>query len=738
MTDNFLTWYGRATIVTCSSTALVSSVLVALLLLCVRPFRDLAINIVCHIYVAIFHWPFHSSPTDYLYSAHEAPLPSTNSIWSRIQASTTLKWRARRRGLRHEQQIDWSQDVAVKIGDMIEAWDRIVEWDQRCLHPHKLEQLRSLGDPLADRALDQINSAETTNAKQSSTDTLRRIYDQACSHDTTLSSQLHCASFWKAVDRRPPPGAGALGLDWYESQYGADAIASLDQWPRYSSTRQEEPIPTPPAWSPRGAAAIDAQDLKVELEAEAEILRRGKDVFYRYAGPMLTVLLHFSLAGGFASPRITQVLRQTAYLVPTANAGLDRDSKPGSTPCLPTVEELRRTFKMDKARADRTWNRLLETTQFVLDVVEKADSLVPPSTAALSVATSSPDSAPVEGRAHLWPPETGGDGWQSAVRVRLLHANVRRRVLKLVEKRRNDAASTDSNMYDVDKNGIPINQEDLLGTLCAFSSAPLSMLQRIGVGATAQERNDYIALWRHVGFYMGLEPALLRRTFQDAQAADRTLWCTVLHLFSQVEVVGSQLGKDTSEASAGPRMQGPTIPVLIACADRPPFHTPLSAHVAISRRLLGRSLADSLCLPASSVRREVLSDIALMGMQVPIVFGRIYPRACWEKRRVELTRPLLRRLIVWSFGNKRTKFEMPSARDQTHQRQYDGETANVETRSQAYLDVPEDKEKMIELAREWRWLMREMVVVLVGTGFVAVTLGTGAYMHLRHGFGLYA
>ncbi|SJX63626.1 uncharacterized protein SRS1_14378 [Sporisorium reilianum f. sp. reilianum] len=725
MTSADLVERGRAAAETLSSSTLALAVLVTLLLLCVPPARALLIDLLCYVYVTIAHRPFRSSPTDFLFSGNEAPLSATSSIWSRIQASTVLKWRAQRQGLRHEKTIDWSQDDAVQHGDMIEAWDRIVEWDQRCLHPHKLEQLRSIGDPLADQALEQVESlAEATQPKRTSTDTLRRIYDQASRQDAAATDASDCLSFYKAVDRRPPPGAGALGLEWYESHNGQAAINSLPRWPQCPSTNKQEPAANLPIWTPHDATTLDARTQSEELQAEAEVIRRGQDVFYRYAGPILTVLLHFSLAGGFASPRITQVLKQTAYLVPTASASRSQDSKTSRTASLPTVEELRQTFKVDKAHADRTWNRLLETTQFVLDVVEKADSLTPPSIAALSA----PGRDTVDGHSPLAPPEMGGDGWQSAVRVRLLHTNVRHRVLKLVERGRNGSSDTNSHVYDVDKNGIPINQEDMLGTLCAFASAPLAMLQRIGVAPTAQERKDYIALWRHIGFYMGIEPALLRVAFADAQAADRTLWCTVLHLFSQVEVLDRQLGDH-----AQPGMQGPTIPVLIACADRPPFHTPLSAHVGISRRLLGKSLADSLSLPASSAKREVLSDIAFLGMQVPILFGYLYPRQSWEKRRLELARPLLRRLIVFSFGNKRTKFEMPtSSSEQGHkpQGEREEEKGNVETQSSDHVDVPENKQHILRLAREWRWLMREMIGVLVLAAFAPVALSVSAYFYL--------
>lgn len=702
-----------------SNPALAWTAMLALLLVLVPAARNLLVELVCHVYVALVHRPFRSSPIDFLFTGQERPLPRTNSIWSRTQATTTLKWQAQRRGLRHEKEISWGQPGSVREGDMIEAWDRVVEWDPQCFHPHKLEMLRDVGDPVADAALGHIDSVPCP-ATPVSTDTLRHLYDRAFQGGAENTA---CQRFWHSIDRRPPPGAGALGLEWYRSCYGNEAVNGLEQWPRSPSTETAEPFATLPSWSPHGANRIDARDGPQEIEAEAEIIRRGQDVFYRYAGPMLTVLLHFSLAGGFASPRITEVLKQTAYLVPTATSRNVKGTRPSGRSTLPTVEELKQIFNVDKARADRTWDRLLETTQFVLDVVEKADSLRPPSSSAPAA----------EKEAAMAPPDCGGEGWQSAVRVRLLHANVRRRVLKLAQKRRSDPFGPSGSVYDVEKNGVPINQEDLLGTLCAFSAAPLAMLQRLGISPTVQERKDYIALWRHVGFYMGIEPALLRCAFRDPYAADRTLWCTVLHLFSNVEIVDGLQSEQPGGSGSGPRFQGPTIPVLIACADRAPFHTPLSAHVGISRRLLGQSLADSLALPASSATREVLTDIGFMGMRIPILFGSMYPRRSWERRKLQLARPLLRRLIVFSFGNKRTKFELPAQPPTTAtagNKADDAERVNVETKSDSHLDVPEDRELNQALAREWRWLMREMFGVLFVVASLAIGLSTAAYVYL--------
>ena len=58
--------------------------------------------------------------------------------------------------------------------------------------------------------------------------------------------------------------------------------------------------------------------------------------------------------------------------------------------------------------------------------------------------------------------QPGGDGFASTVRVRLLHAAVRQRILKLAE--------TKPEYYDVENWGIPINDLDCLGTIATFSA----------------------------------------------------------------------------------------------------------------------------------------------------------------------------------------------------------------------------------------------------------------------------
>ena len=110
------------------------------------------------------------------------------------------------------------------------------------------------------------------------------------------------------------------------------------------------------------------------------------------------------------SPRIVRTLEAISYLVP---------SKAG---------------EVSSASSDRTFRRLLETFQFVLDVMR----------------CCSPASD-FRGTAHILP---GGEGWKSIVRVRMLHGVAREKVRAKIKR-----SSDDPHVNDV-----PISQEDMSAT----------------------------------------------------------------------------------------------------------------------------------------------------------------------------------------------------------------------------------------------------------------------------------
>lgn len=124
-----------------------------------------------------------------------------------------------------------------------------------------------------------------------------------------------------------------------------------------------------------------------------------------------------------------------------------------------------------KADVDR---RVHETGAFVLDVLR-------------------PEGFAPSGRSML-----------SACRVRWVHALVRARV----------AMSEDE---------VPINQEDLVGTLLTFSVLLVDALRNMGVRVSHREDADYFHLWRVVGALLGIEERRLPMNAAEARVVARRI-----------------------------------------------------------------------------------------------------------------------------------------------------------------------------------------------------------------------
>jgi hypothetical protein len=143
-------------------------------------------------------------------------------------------------------------------------------------------------------------------------------------------------------------------------------------------------------------------------------------------------LAFHSLLGGMATGRVTEVLGRTGGFSPKIARG-----------------------------------RMFETTQHILQVTLSLNSIKP-----------------------------GGAGHQSSIRVRLLHAAVRRRILALAKMK--------PEYYSVEEFGVPINDLDSIATIASFSSALIYVsFPRQGIFLRKKEIDDYLALWRLVAYYIG-------------------------------------------------------------------------------------------------------------------------------------------------------------------------------------------------------------------------------------------
>ncbi|KAM0273865.1 hypothetical protein ACHAQH_008197 [Verticillium albo-atrum] len=250
-------------------------------------------------------------------------------------------------------------------------------------------------------------------------------------------------------------------------------------------------------------------------------IERGQQVFLRYAGPAIFALTFQSLVGGMGSRRVVETLARTGG------------------------------FGVNVTR-----RRLLETFQHVLQV-----------TASLSAVQ--PD----------------GEGFASTLRVRLLHAAVRRRILALAAQR--------EGYYSVSENGIPINDLDSAGTIATFSATLLWIgLPRQGIFLSDAEKADYIALWRWVAHVIGA-PTDPFATPAKARATMESLLLSELH------------PSDTSATLANN--------VLTGMADQPPGHVSRPFLAAETYWLNGPRLADALRVERPAGLRRYYFSVLVLG-----------------------------------------------------------------------------------------------------------------------------
>jgi hypothetical protein len=102
--------------------------------------------------------------------------------------------------------------------------------------------------------------------------------------------------------------------------------------------------------------------------------------------------------------------------------------------------------------------------------------------------------------------EPGRAGWRSARKVRLVHAIARLEVQSMRDRPWNPAW------------GVPVNQEDMAGTLLSFSVAVLQAVRGLGARISRDEADAYVVAWSAVGRLLGLRPELLVGSEEEGRA----------------------------------------------------------------------------------------------------------------------------------------------------------------------------------------------------------------------------
>jgi hypothetical protein len=199
-----------------------------------------------------------------------------------------------------------------------------------------------------------------------------------------------------------------------------------------------------------------------------------------------------------------------------------------------------------------TQRRLAETAQFIFDVM-----------------TPEPD--PDRPGKVLEPFSTGSRSHRATQGVRMMHAAVRYFIYT-------DPAAVER--YDK-SGGLPINQEDLLGTLLSFGPVALEGMRRAGVSFSAAGAEAYCHVWNVVGVLLGVEPDLLPLTHEQGREVARRI--------RERNEKPSEYGKGLTTALLGEAHHATAkmIPTWMANAMRPFYR-------ALLRHLVGRSTAATI------------------------------------------------------------------------------------------------------------------------------------------------
>ncbi|MCY3912427.1 MAG: oxygenase MpaB family protein [Chloroflexi bacterium] len=99
--------------------------------------------------------------------------------------------------------------------------------------------------------------------------------------------------------------------------------------------------------------------------------------------------------------------------------------------------------------------------------------------------------------------ERDSDGWKLSVRIRLIHAMVRRLL-------------DGSDDWDTDAWGIPISAAHVGYAITAFSARLLKHLKSLGAKFDDEERASFMQVWRYSGYLMGIPESIL---FHDEHSA---------------------------------------------------------------------------------------------------------------------------------------------------------------------------------------------------------------------------
>lgn len=259
--------------------------------------------------------------------------------------------------------------------------------------------------------------------------------------------------------------------------------------------------------------------------------------------------------------------------------------------------------------AKRPNRRLFETTQMLIDVMTPGGL----------------ERAPTEGQGAS---RRRARGLRTIQKVRLMHAAVRNLI-------QHDASLP----WDAAELGVPINQEDLAGTLMTFSEVVLEGLRSLHIEYDPEGAAAYLDAWRLVGALMGVDPRLIPADLAEAEVLTKQI--------HDRQIAPSAEGKLMTRA------------LLDFMEENVPLHA-LDGLPASLMRLFFEpypGVADELGIPAHRLEERLLRVATELG-------GRIASTIDAEAHRYRLLRAAsIAWIQLWinvDRGGQRAQFEVPT------------------------------------------------------------------------------
>jgi hypothetical protein len=237
--------------------------------------------------------------------------------------------------------------------------------------------------------------------------------------------------------------------------------------------------------------------------------------------------------------------------------------------------------------------------------------------------------------------DANGKGLRAIQHVRLMHAAVRYLI--------KDRAGKHPGMWNFPDWGVPINQEDMAGTILSFWYVVGEPMGGLGVNLSDEEVDAYLHLWKVIGHLMGVLDKMLPRDPSDANA--------LLDAIKRRRFTASPEGQHMTRA-------------LLALLDQ---LTPTQAFdktiPPLIRHLIGDQTADLLLVPRWAHQAELkkLARVAnWFSVNVLRRVDRTLPRYDFVSDiAADFGRELLKSAFELERGGVRASFDMPDhlARD---------------------------------------------------------------------------